>query len=292
MPASQPPQRIRSRLSPDERIAKILTTTRELLSEKGYENLFTAEIAERCGISEATIFKYFQTKRELLTRVTEQWFAELVNMKNTTPQKHSVRLKLRQLIWENLATISREPALSRFVLMELRADPGYKSMHIYQLNRQYNSRILGLLKDAIASGTFRSDVPIRLLMNIIYGAMEHETWAYLRGEGKFDAEAAASGISEVIYRGMVKSAAPTKQKEMGGGSTTSKSATASPRKPQAVKKTPNKSVRAEPFDVTQDRLVEAQVAPARGFDKLNPNGRVLNRRFLKRIAKTPAKKPA
>lgn len=241
MSASARPQRIRSRLSPDERISKILATTRIMLSEKGYEHLFTAEIAERCGISEATIFKYFQTKRELLTRVVEQWFEEL-NTEKTAPAKQSVRQQLKQLIWENFATIRREPALSRFVLMELRADPAYKSMYIYQLNRQYNSRILRLLKEAIASGKFRGDVPVRLLMNIIYGAMEHETWAFLRGEGNFDAEAAANGIAEVIYRGMLKPSASAKRKQPVSDNAASAAAdkempAASSRKPRTVNRT-------------------------------------------------------
>ena len=50
-----------------------------------------------------------------------------------------------------------------------------------------------------------------------------------------------------------------------------------------TKESLNKSVRAEPFDFAQDRLVEAQAASARGasswlrtgFDKLSPNGGVL-----------------
>ena len=47
-----------------------------------------------------------------------------------------------------------------------------------------------------------------------------------------------------------------------------------------TKESLNKSVRAEPFDFAQDRLVEAQAAPAlgpsallrTGFDRLSPNG--------------------
>jgi hypothetical protein len=35
----------------------------------------------------------------------------------------------------------------------------------------------------------------------------------------------------------------------------------------------HQTVRAEPFDVAQDRLVEALYASRRGFDRLSPNGR-------------------
>ncbi|WP_220635908.1 hypothetical protein [Georgfuchsia toluolica] len=46
-----------------------------------------------------------------------------------------------------------------------------------------------------------------------------------------------------------------------------------------IRKSPNKSVRAEPFDSAQDRPVEAQAAPVPGFDKFDPNGKVLDRHF-------------
>ena len=203
MPATPLPKRIRSRLNPDERISRIIAETRKILSEKGYENLVTSEVADRCGISEATIYKYFETKRDLLTRVAEQWFAELLDNHESATPKHNVRDQLRQLIWEHLAIIRREPTLTRFVLMELRADPGYRSMHIYELNRQFTSKILTILQDAIDSGEFRSDISLSLVRNLIFGGIEHQTWAYLRGEGDFDFDKAADAIADVVYHGML-----------------------------------------------------------------------------------------
>lgn len=46
------------RLPRDQRISKIIAATRAMLAKTGYENIITAEVAERCGISEATIYKY------------------------------------------------------------------------------------------------------------------------------------------------------------------------------------------------------------------------------------------
>ncbi len=86
--------------------------------------------------------------------------------------------------------------------MELRPDPEYRSMHLYQLNRQFTNRIRNALTAAIASGDLRSDVPVDLLRDMIFGSIEHQTWAFLRDEGDFDVEAAADGIMTVIWRGM------------------------------------------------------------------------------------------
>lgn len=206
MPSDPRPKKIRSRMNPEERIATILATTRELLSEKGYENIVTTEIADRCGISEATIYKYFATKRDLLVCVAEQWFTELIETEHTAKPIADIQQQLRQQIWESLSIVRREPSLSRFVLMELRADPGYRSTRIFQLNRQFSNRILNTLQNAIDSGAFRSDVSAHLVRYMIFGGIEHQTWAYLRGEGDFDVDQVADGIANVIFRGMLKAA--------------------------------------------------------------------------------------
>lgn len=207
MSSSPRPARIRSRLSPDERISKILEVTRTLLGERGYENLVTTEIADHCGISEATIYKYFETKRDLLTRVAEQWFAELLSTPEDDTRTNSVRDRLRHMVWESLSIVRAEPALSRFVLMELRADPNYRSSKIFELNREFTGKIVRLLEEAVRSGEFRDDVSVRLLRNMIFGCIEHQTWAYLRGEGDFDVDLAADDIADVICRGMANTSA-------------------------------------------------------------------------------------
>ena len=55
----------------EETKQKILETTIETISEKGYAPTTTKEIAERAGVSEGTIFKYFGSKKELLRKIVE-----------------------------------------------------------------------------------------------------------------------------------------------------------------------------------------------------------------------------
>ncbi len=49
-----------------------------LLSEVGYERLPSAEVARRCGVSEATVYRDLPTERELLVQVAQGWFAEVL----------------------------------------------------------------------------------------------------------------------------------------------------------------------------------------------------------------------
>jgi hypothetical protein len=105
-------------------------------------------------------------------------------------------------VWRNLSVVRREPALTRFVLLDLRPDPAYRSMPIFELNRRFTAQVTEVLTEGVRCGELRDDVPVSLLRDMIFGCIEHQTWAFLRGEGNFSVEDVTDGIATVIYRGM------------------------------------------------------------------------------------------
>ncbi len=202
-----PPRPSTRRLPRDQRVATILQTARAVLRERGSEQFLTSEVAERCRISEGTIYKYFPTRRDLLIQVAEAWFEEFLTEEPPSNGQRPVRDRLLHVIWHNLSLIRREPALTRFVLMDLRADPNYRHMRIYELNRRISAAVMAVVEDGVKRGALRDDIPLKLIRDMIFGAIEHQTWAYLRGEGDFSVEDSAAGITDVVYRGIAKGVA-------------------------------------------------------------------------------------
>jgi TetR/AcrR family transcriptional regulator, fatty acid metabolism regulator protein len=111
--------------------------------------------------------------------------------------------RIRFIAHHHLGTIRREPALSRLVFQELRPDPVYRQTRLFALSQAYTHRIIDVIQEGIEQGEFRSDVSPTLVRDMIYGCIEHLTWAYLRNEGDFDAEATADEIADMIYGGLV-----------------------------------------------------------------------------------------
>lgn len=56
---------------------KTLLAATELFSEQGYSGTSTVQIAEKAGVSQATIFKYFKTKSDLLSEIMKPMIPEL-----------------------------------------------------------------------------------------------------------------------------------------------------------------------------------------------------------------------
>lgn len=197
-----------ARLAPEERISDILTAARAELSEKGYENFLPAGVAARCGVSEGTIYRYFPTRRELLSRVAEDWFGEILAVEPEIARRNDAYDQLRHLIRHSLGVVRREPALTRFVLTELRADPQYRSTRVYALNRRFTSSVINLVKDGIQRGAFRADVSPSLVRDMIFGGIEHRTWNFLRGQGDFSVEDVGDSIADLIFHGLARGSAP------------------------------------------------------------------------------------
>lgn len=203
-PTKGAPDRKAPRRPPEDRIAEILVAARKVLAKNGYENFLPAEVAVLCGVSEATIYRYFPTKRELLVKVAEQWFGEILAVEPEIARESDVFQQFRRVIRHSLTVIRQEPSLSRFVLTELRADPSYRSTHIYALNRRFTSAVVNLVKHAAEKGLFRKNVSPALVRDMIFGCIEHRTWAFLRGQGDFDVDEVADSIADILFYGLLR----------------------------------------------------------------------------------------
>ncbi len=198
-----PGRRPVSRLPRALRIAELMTAARGVFKEKGYADALTSEIAERAGVVEGTIYRYFDNKRDLLIKVLEQWYCEMISDYDKQLKHISGTWnRLRFMVWRHLSVIHQEPVLCRLVLLELRSDSDYRSTAVFEMNRGYTQRTLDIVGAAVESGEFHSDLSLSLVRDMIYGGIEHHTWAYLRGEGDFSPDEVADRLADMIYRAL------------------------------------------------------------------------------------------
>lgn len=191
------------RLPREQREADILAAARDVFRAHGYEQASISEIAERAGVVEGSIYRYFTNKRDLLAKVIQGWYGGmLAEEEKMLPGIQGTRARLRHTIWHHLKSISEEPGLSRLVFAEFRPDPDYRSTEIFEMNRRYTRRVTDIVTKAVAAGEFREDVTPALVRDLVFGGIEHHTWAFLRGSGRIEIEATADMLADLIYRGL------------------------------------------------------------------------------------------
>jgi AcrR family transcriptional regulator len=193
------------RLSRERRVADIMRAARSVFREKGYEDAPLSDIAELANVVEGSIYRYFENKRDLLVKVIEDWYESmLADYDQQLSGIQGTRNRLRFMIWRHLKTIHDEPALCNLMFQFLRTGNDYSHTAVYELNRQYTRRTLDIIKEGIDADELRGDVPLRLVRDMIYGCVEHRTWAYLRGEGDFDPDATADAVADLVLSGLQK----------------------------------------------------------------------------------------
>ena len=163
------------------RIESLLAVAREVFAEKGFERATTLEIAQRLGVSEATVFTYFGSKREL-------------------PQINGLRAQLAFVVRKHLVNLMGEGAgICALVLSEGRtADAAFGGV-IADLKRRYTAPFMHALAAARDAGELREGVPLRLLRDMVFGSMEHVLWDYVVSGKKPDIEETASQLTDLLW---------------------------------------------------------------------------------------------
>ena len=67
-----------NRLPPERRVADILLAAKHVFTERGYDEALISEIADRAGVVEGSIYRFFHNKRDLLIKMVEHWYEDLL----------------------------------------------------------------------------------------------------------------------------------------------------------------------------------------------------------------------
>lgn len=193
-----------ARLPREQRISEILKVARDVFCERGYEATAVAEIAARLGVVEGTIYKYFETKRELLLKMLANWYDELFgDFSRELAGISGARDRFRYSVWRHLCTIRDYPQLCRLIFSEVRSQPGYRGSELHDMNSRYASLLSGVVADGIASGEFRAGTPPALIRDLVFGGVEHHAWSYLYGHGSIDVDRLADQLTTTLCDGLL-----------------------------------------------------------------------------------------
>jgi AcrR family transcriptional regulator len=185
-----------------QRVYDIVRVGREVFSERGYEHATTTEIAQRLGVSEATVFTYFRGKRELCVRVISDWYDEITHeIEQGLPKRRPVRAQLEFFVHTHLRLfLGHGTGMCALVLSEGRdKGPADLGDAVLPLHRRYTAPLMDLLSRGQAEGVIRADAPLRLLRSLVLGPMEHMLWEAVSTKKPIDIDAVARTLSTLLW---------------------------------------------------------------------------------------------
>ena len=141
---------------PEETRQRILASTYELISEKGYTGATTREIADRAGVSELTLFRKFGRKEKLFEEMLAT-FTFLPRLKDLVLELEGMpaREGLGAIGIRFLQTLQERKNLVRIMLAEINTYPEKIRTAYNQTIEEMGRTLVGYLEGLQAAGTLR-----------------------------------------------------------------------------------------------------------------------------------------
>ena len=142
---------------------KILESAIRLFAEKGFSGTTTREIAEKAGVNEALIFRYFSTKRDLYSAIIERKISEEPGFEY--PLEAFKETRDDWLIFKSIAIrmfdcVEKDPSFIR--LLHFSALEGHElSDMFFDTYVQYQRMLLSdYIERRISEGAFKNVNPV------------------------------------------------------------------------------------------------------------------------------------
>ena len=150
---------------------KIMQSAVDLISTKSYNGTSTLQIAKHAGLSQATLFKYFKTKEDLLTAILHpivpglfgRFFEELLAF-NTTEEK------VHYLVHNRMAYLKKNSALMKIILQEIFSNKKLRKEQLYIWNT-LQDKLLVLHKELIADSRVNPEITVPQMVRICIGPL-------------------------------------------------------------------------------------------------------------------------
>lgn len=153
--------------SADKRDA-IMQAALELFVERGFHGTAVPEVAERAGVGAGTIYRYFESKEQLVNELYRRHKQMLVaQVLHSFPVNASAREQFGAL-WRRMARFAQNEPLA-FAFLELHNHGSYLDDASKALEQRIIQFGVGFIQAAQARGDLRKEAPA-LLIGIVMGA--------------------------------------------------------------------------------------------------------------------------
>ena len=192
-----------ARPSTEEKFERLLAGAAGLMARRGFSQTTMRDVARETGFSLAGMYYYFKSKEELLYKIQQRTFADLLEMQEGEAEaKAPAERRLRRLIANHLGFFlshSAELKVCTFELESLTDEPYEK---IEELRRRYfrlTASIIGELKGV--EGEASADPGVRHHTLFVFGMLN---WIFMWYQPERDgsAEKLAAEMTAFVLHGL------------------------------------------------------------------------------------------
>jgi AcrR family transcriptional regulator len=150
----------------------ILTAAAELLLARGLAAVSMDTVAERAGVSKATIYRWWPTKETLaLDALYTEWAAARPSPRDTASLRGDLLSLLRP--WARLASSRPYGRVLAALLAEAHSDPAFAAEYRHRVLEPRREQARAVFARAIARGEIPANTKIDVALDLLFGALYH-----------------------------------------------------------------------------------------------------------------------
>ena len=174
---------------------RILAATRELYSTKGSRGTTTREVADRAGVNEATLFRHFGTKQQLLSAMLEHYsgtsnFAEIIAQARSLA---TIDERLQFLAFAAVDSLRRKEDLIKISMAEQLTNPEGHSC-AWRAPTAARKKLTQFFAETVAAGDLQGEPEwlARVFMSLFFSLV------LARGIWEEEAQSPAQAVTTMV----------------------------------------------------------------------------------------------
>ena len=152
----------------------IVSAAHDEFAEHGLDGARIAGIARRAGVAEGTLYLYFRNKSALLAAVVSAFYQRLTAAANEgVSARQETEERLAFLAGHHLRSCLAEWSILVLAMPVQYQAGGYRESEYFGLNRTYVAVFDTVIREGIARGDLRDDLPLHAMRDLFFGTLEH-----------------------------------------------------------------------------------------------------------------------
>ncbi len=182
---------------------QIVDAAVRVFARTGYYNSRVSDIAREAGIASGTIYLYFKTKDEILVTLFREKMAQWVGyVRREIAAEPDALAKIRRLVALHFRVLEQDPDLAEVVQVELRQGHKFFRGASAREVSAYFDLIEGVLREGIAAGLVRPDLPVKVATKVLFGAMDQMATSWVLGKRAYRLSDAAEAVAAIFLKGV------------------------------------------------------------------------------------------
>jgi len=194
---SQRKRKEAKRLTKEQREAQILNAATKVFASKGFRAATTREIATVAGVSEGTIYNYFDSKYDLLIAMSQRLALESLQQLDQLPPQEDVRAYVTALVRDRFELLTKNMDLIRALMPEILVDDELRQAYVEQVLSPALYYLGAIIENRTRAGVFRN-VDTHVVGRAMIGAVMSFGYLWLQRPSELEQRSQEELVSEVV----------------------------------------------------------------------------------------------